>query len=447
MKYRLTILIVFLPLILAACSLTEDITPPPGYQSPTFAETEALTTQTSEATWTPVPPAATPETSPTTTVETTTSADVSTTPETALGNITGNMTNGSGRAIPDGQKVTLEGFDKDQSGNYQNSLELVSPVNPNGSYSFNGVEMPQDRVFLIITSWGGVEYQSDPVIVSNALTDLSVPITIFERTDNFKVLSYNQVHLIFDLSSPNMIQVTELFIVTNPGKQAVVVASDGTSIPFIQIPKNASSLQYQLSQGSTQLLNATGGFAMVPGADKQYGFIATYSMPYSNTLKFDQPFSMPVSSLTVFVPQGMRLRGEQVTDAGLQTIQGQSYQMYQVNNMASGSSLSVTLSGKPGTATGSTINRQTWVLIGIGAVGVLLVGLGLGLYLHDRSRLRLVEEGVDEGEVGEDAIGEDRDSILDAMIALDDQYKAGEIAKEAYEKRRSELKERLKEVL
>jgi hypothetical protein len=193
-------------------------------------------------------------------------------------------------------------------------------------------------------------------------------------------------------------------------------------------------------------LNATGGFAMVPGADKQYGFVASYTLPYSNSLKFDQPFSMPVSSLTVFIPQGMRLRGEQLTDAGLQDIQGKSYQMYQANKMASGSSLSVTLSGNPGAKAGSTLSRQTWVLIGIGVVGVLLIGLGIYLYLRDRARLKRENEGNQE-EIGEDAIGKDRDSIMDAMIALDDQYKAGEIPKEAYENRRGELKERLKGVL
>jgi hypothetical protein len=36
---------------------------------------------------------------------------------------------------------------------------------------------------------------------------------------------------------------------------------------------------------------------------------------------------------------------------------------------------------------------------------------------------------------------------MDAMIALDDQFKAGELPREAYEKRRMELKERLKGVM
>jgi hypothetical protein len=442
MKYRLTALITLPVLVLASCSLSEDITPPPGYQSPTIGPTLAATTQPSQ---TAIPATATPESFAIPTLPATPGSVGSATPASAAGVISGNLTNGSGGAIPDGQKVTLEGFDKDQSGSYQNSMELVAPVESDGSYSFKNVEMPQERAFLIITSWEGVEYQSEPMVVSGTTTNYSIPITIFDKTDDFKILSFNQIHLILDQSSQNEIQVTELFIVANPGKQVVVVASDGTSIPFIQVPKNASGLQYQLSQGSTQLLNATGGFAMVPGADKQFGFIASYVLPYKNGLKFEQAFAVPVASLTVFVPEGMRLRGEQLTDAGKQDIQGKFYQMYQVSKIASDGTLSMSLSGTPG-ASGSAPSRQTWVLIGIAAAGLLFIGLGILLYLRDRARLRLAVES-NAVEIKEDAIGEDRDGIMDAVIALDDQYKAGEIPKEAYEKRRNELKERLKKVL
>jgi hypothetical protein len=443
MKYRLTTLIVLLSLALASCSLAEDITPPPGYQSPTPLPSQAPATQTLQATRTKEPPTVTPEVSPASTQLTTPSANVTTTAVAPLGNISGNLINGSGGNIPAGQKVTLEGFDKDQAGTYQNVMELVAPVDPNGSYSFLGVEVPQGRAFIVVTSWESVEYQSEPVLVSTSTTEFTIPITIYEKTNDSKVLALNQVHLIFELSSHKEIQVTELFIVTNPGKQVVVVASDGTTIPFLQTPKNAAGLQYQLSQGSAPLLNATGGFAIVPGADKQYGFIASYTMPYTNNLKFDQPFSLPVSSLTVFVPQGMRARGEQLTDAGLQDVQGKSYQMYQANKIASGGSFSLTLAGKPGGSTGSAVSRQTWVLIGIGVVGLLLVGLGIFLYLRDRARFKKEIES-DQNVIEADALGEDRDSIMDAMIALDDRYKAGEIPKGAYASRRQELKNRLK---
>ena len=145
----------------------------------------------------------------------------------------------------------------------------------------------------------------------------------------------------------------------------------------------------------------------------------------------------------------MRLSAEQLTAAGPQTIQSQTYLMYQSNKMAAGSSLALALSGRPGASTGFNFDRQTIVLIGIGVVGILLIGVGIYLYLRDRTRL-LKEEKEDQEKRNlqeEDALGEDPENIMDAMIALDDQYKAGEIPKEAYEKRRMELKERLKGIL
>ena len=447
MKLRSTAFIFFLPLVLAACSLAEDITPPPGYQAPSSGPTLAATAQAVGPSPTAASATSLPSPSPQGTQSSTPPAKIIGTPGQFLGNINGKLANGSGGNIPVGQKVTLVGFDKDQSGNYQKVIEQELPVQADGSYSFKGVQAPAGRAFLIITSWADVEYQSDPLIVTDTSSEFNIPITIYDKSVDLNALSLNQVHLIFDFSTQNVVQVTELFILTNSGKQVVFVTSDGKSIPFIHAPQNASNVQYQLSQGSAPLLNATGGFALLPGADKQYGFIASYSTPYTKSLKFEQPFSMPVSSLTVFVPQGVRLRGEQLTDAGPQTVDSQTYEMYQANNLASGSSLSLTLSGKPGASTGFQLDRQTLVLIGIGVAGALLIGLGLALYLRDRKRL--IKETENEGGqiVEGDALGADQNNIIDAMIALDDQFKAGELPKEAYEKRRMELKERLKGTL
>ena len=450
MKFRLTALAIFLCLFLGACSLAEDITPPPGYNHPPSAPTLAPSTATVVISSSAPPATATSEITPATTQSTTPVANVTTTPGASLGTFTGILSNGSGGAIPTGQTVTLVGLDQDQTGSYQKVSELQSPVNGDGSYRFTGVAVALNRAFLIVSSYAGVEYQSDPVIVKDATTDYSIPIIIYDKTNAFNALTLDQVHLKFDLSSQNGISVTELFIVTNPGKQVVFVTSDGTAIPFLPIPTGASGVQFQLAQGSAQLLNATGGFALLPGSDKQYGFLASFSMPYTNSLKYNQLFALPVSSLTVFVPQGVHLSGEQLTSAGPQTIQSQTYQMYQSNKMAAGSSLSLALSGKTGTSTGLPFDRQTLILIGIGIIGILLTGAGVYLYMRDRAHL-LKEEQEEQrvlqmqaGQMEEDALGDNSDDIMDAMIALDDQYKAGEIPKEAYEKRRNELKERLK---
>jgi len=93
-------------------------------------------------------------------------------------------------------------------------------------------------------------------------------------------------------------------------------------------------------------------------------------------------------------------------------------------------------------------DQRTWLMIGVGAVGLILVGLGFYLFLRDRKLRQLEDEFEDDEEItAEDSLGNDRESIMDAIIALDDQFKVGDISKEAYEKRRDELKDRLKNLV
>jgi hypothetical protein len=236
-----------------------------------------------------------------------------------------------------------------------------------------------------------------------------------------------------------------LYVISNPGEKAVTVPSDGSTVPFIQIPEGASNPSFQLAQSSSPLMSATDGFALLPGADKQYAIIATFTLPYTNRLVFVQPFSLPVTSATIIMPEGIKVRSDQLTDGGTQASSGTTYHLYQSSSLASGSTLTLTISGKPGVATGFVLDQRTWIMIGVGALGVILIGLGIFLFLRDRKLRKLEEEleGADE-EGEEDALGDDRESIMDAIIALDDQFKNGEISKEAYEKRRDELKDRLK---
>ncbi len=447
MKFRLTSLIVLILLVLSACSLAEDITPPPGYLPATSAPSLAADLQTPAPTPTPAPSTPTVEQLTATEPSGITPTNTSATQVAMIGEITGTVVNGSGSVIPNGQKVTLEGFDADQSGNYQKTVDIEAPVNPDGSYGFSNVELSSNRAFLVITSWQGVEYPSDPIFITDATTSYAIPITIYDKTDDLSNLRFDQIHLSFDLTSQNVIQTTELFIVSNTGQEAVFVSSDGTTIPFLKLPITAGSVNFQLAQGSAPLMNATGGFALPPGSDKQYAFIASFNMAYGNSLDFEQPFTLPVSSLTAFVPQGMHLKSDQFTAAGSQALQDKTFLMYQANNLASGSSVSLIISGNPAGSTGTSDNKQTMLLIGIGIVGILLIGVGIYLYLRDRARLK--NESSEEVKTTNEAnsLGEDKNIIIDAMIALDDQYKSGEIGKDAYEKRRLELKNRLKVAL
>jgi hypothetical protein len=472
MKLRLTILVVVLSMFLASCTLAEDITPPANYVAPTTAATTVPTAI--PATQTPVPPATntsiptvaaattdattvTTETTPgatdltpAVTGEVTPAAEASPTAQTTW-TVSGTVTGFVGGVPADATAVLL--MVDPTSGQIANTQ--TAPIQADGTYSMTDVPAETAFIYLVTINYKEVTYESAYSQYDGTKTQLDLPVAVFDSTADMNVLTIAQAHMQLDFSTAGQIKVMALYVITNPGTSSVIITSDGSSVPFIQVPAGATDVGYQLAQSSSQLMNATGGFAMLPGADKQYAIIATFNLPYTKSLEIAQPFVLPVTSATFIVPEGIKIKSDQLTDAGTQNSSSTPpvvYHLYQASSLASGSTLTLTVSGAPGdkTATGFVLNQNTWLIIGVAAVGLLLIGLGIFLFLRDR-KLRLEEEedeeeGAEEGAPVEntDALGEDRVGIMDAIIALDDKFQAGEISKEAYEQRRAELKDRLK---
>jgi hypothetical protein len=219
------------------------------------------------------------------------------------------------------------------------------------------------------------------------------------------------------------------------------------------LPENAQGVGFDVAQGSATFMSVEGGFAILPSPD-QYGLVAFFTLSYEKKLEVAQPFVLAPASASLFVPEGFKLTGDQLTDAGIQVIQDANFQTYSAQGMAASSSLAFTVTGNPKSSTATTttsITTQTSLIIGLGGLGLVLILVGLYLFFRDRARRAEFDEDdeLEEGEEEEteDALGDNPDSLTDAIIALDDQFKAGSIAKEAYEKRRARLKARLKDLL
>ena len=118
------------------------------------------------------------------------------------------------------------------------------------------------------------------------------------------------------------------------------------------------------------------------------------------------------------------------------------YQVYEFGEIKPDSVLKIKLSGQPkqtSAASGTTaIKSNQPLLIGVGAFGVALILAGVWMFMRDRRKRK---EEVDEEEADE---FEDPESLMDAIIALDDLHRAGKLSDEAYQQRRNELKDALK---
>src|SRR4030067_2370246 len=91
---------------------------------------------------------------------------------------------------------------------------------------------------------------------------------------------------------------------------------------------------------------------------------------------------------------------------------------------------------------------STNLVIGLLAFCIALIVAGAWLFRRNRAERTGIEaaEELDEELLPGEA-AEDPETLLDAILALDDQYRAGEVAEEAYRQRRSGLKGHLKDML
>ena len=91
-----------------------------------------------------------------------------------------------------------------------------------------------------------------------------------------------------------------------------------------------------------------------------------------------------------------------------------------------------------------TTGTSTELLVGLGVFGVVLVGAGVWLYRRNQAAEDLEDEDGEPEAYEEPA--DDAETLMDAILNLDDLYQSGEMSEEAYRQRRAELKDRLRKL-
>jgi mono/diheme cytochrome c family protein len=338
-----------------------------------------------------------------------------------------------------GLTVTLHGFDHgaDQTSGPQEVLTLSTVVDSNGAYSFENVAMPVNRIFLAEVEYSGIKYRSGfQAVVANSTQIALPPLKLYEASSDFSQLKLEQVHIYTDFATAVTVQVLEIFAFTNASDHSVVISTDGTTIPFIQLPEGAQNQGYEAGQDSAPFVSADKGLAVVP-SDKPYSIIAFFNLPYDKKLEIKQPLAIDAPSILLLVPDGMKVEGQKLASKGLQVIQNNNYQEFLASGLMAGETLSFSISGRPRTSSATGLDAHQALLIAGAVLGIALIGGGVFLYLRDRKRAQAepVEAEFDSA-----------DDVMDAILALDDLHRAGKISDEAYQKRRDELKQSLRRV-
>lgn len=372
-----------------------------------------------------------------------------------LGTISGTVLNGSGgESLPEGLVVQLHGYDHDGTrGSFDEAFFAETTVSEDGSYLFEDVEMPVNRAFVAAIETDLLPFSSEPGFVTEGVNTLELPLVYYETSTDTSKLSIDRLHIFFDTqdSTYETIQVVEVFVVTNPTVYAIAAANKGEATIEFDLPEEATNISFEDSTFGERYTKTASGFgdtaAVAPGIGQDQ-VIVFFEMPYHKKMNFSQPINLPIDSAIVMVPQGIKVKSDLLTDSGEREAQGLTYNVYSSQPLPVGATLTMKVSGKLSANPSSGENTQNNLLFGLIAFGVVLIGAGVWMYLRNRNEEDYDEEyGDDDKNFDNDRDDDNAESIMDAIIALDDSYRDGQINKGAYEKRRAELKAQLKKVV
>lgn len=358
------------------------------------------------------------------------------------GTITGQVVNASGGEVPTDLTIDLSGFDE-----MKQTYTATTTIEPDGSYTFLDVEMPVGRAFITSTEYNKVAYSSDIAVVEAGKTNLELSLPIRETTTDSSVLSVDRMHILFEYREPDTLRVIELWILSNLSDRTLVAMEEGAPVVTYPLPEGATNLQFEDGILGERYVETTGGFGdtdvVRPGPGLRQ-LVFSFEMPYRRRLEFVQPIDLPVNAVVILGPEeGLNVTSDQLQDAGTRQMQNISYHMYTSDRLEVGTELAMTISGRP-KGTSSVAGSRTNLVIGLLAFGVALIVTGVWLFRRNRAERTGIEaaEELDEDFLPGEA-AEDPETLLDAILALDDQYQAGELPEEAYRQRRAELKARL----
>ena len=361
--------------------------------------------------------------------------------------ITGKVTNATpGGAIPAGLEVMLTAY-----AGMAPAFDLTAPVDANGDYIFNDVEFSPEYVYIVQTDVNGLTFNSDILHgadVSSPIADLS--LEVYDTTSDTTALRTDRLHVFFDFTNPGTVQVVNLFIISNTGDKVVMPAQEGEPVVRFPLPEGATNLAFQEGKMGERYVETENGFGdrmgIAPGMG-QHQVLYAYELPYDRGLEMDLNVTLPVDAAIVMVPpSGVRLKSPQLTDAGQRSVQGMAFQMYQASTvLKAGDTLKLNLSGRVGSGTAEIgEDSTTYVLIGGGIFGIALAATGFWLYRRRKDADVVEEDELLPGDVVEEETSE---SLLEAIVALDDQHASGGLPEEAYQERRADLKARLAEAM
>jgi len=350
-------------------------------------------------------------------------------PAPGLGRISGRVINRTaGSVAPPDLDVTLHGFDGDQE-----SVTQTQRLGNGGAFTFDGIEPTVGRVYVVTADYQDVLYASD-IGELPISADLELPLVVYETTAAPDAVQVSRLHLLFDFPAEDVVQIVELWLLSNLGDRTVFAGETG--VIEVELPQGATGLSLDGGTIGDRFDLTSSGFRdrreIVPGENTSE-LVFSYNLPYDGSLELVRRPAYPVGATVAMVSgDGPQLVGDGFTDMGLRQISGASLHTYERGPAQAGDEIALTLRGRAAAEGATTAGIQP-IVLGAAALALALVGAGL-IWFRPRRTVRVTVAPPES--LGAEA---DEDRILWAIASLDNDFAAGKVDPATYQTRRADL--------
>ena len=342
--------------------------------------------------------------------------------------IIGQVTNGTpDGTVPLDLPVVLHTFSgMEETGVYTTTLTS------DGSFHFDGLAPQEGDILTARVVYQDVMYASDFITLESEQREISLPVTIYETTQNPSTIQITQLHM-FISSAGERIQMGEYYLIGNTGGRAYTGIQDPEAERPVTLrftlPQEAEGLEFDGPGLGERFLESEDGFSdtepIAPGNATTEVFFS-YHFPYREGMEVERAFDAPVASIVILLSdEGLEMEGEGITPGGSMDTQMGPALSYTAGPLAAGEPLVFRLVERTVEPVSGEAAGQ-----GSGGTAIGLVALAAAVaasYWMYRSPAA--------GPIPARAR-----SLAEQIAALDIDFEAGRVTERAYRKKRKSLK-------
>lgn len=321
-----------------------------------------------------------------------------------------------------------------------------------GNFSIDQLVTDHTIFYLLEGNYKDILYlNNDPGIFAPNETETTLNLKVYETTTNPAAIGLAQLHYLISFS-PEAANVVQIFLLSNKGDKTYI-GQNGQTFAF-SLPSNVQNVSFQndeTNQRFRQTGNNYNDTAPITPGDESQTIVATYALPYEDSLTINIPLPADVPQANVLIQdQGAQLSSEQLKFVETRDFQGNSFSLFNGANLGKGQLTlqltnldSLTFAADPLAPQAATMaqgsHNQDWLRWGVIAVGaIVLVVVGIA---YPRWRPS------PEYPVNRQNSNLHRQKLLVMLARLDELFEAGEVDKQFYHRVRAKYKAELVELM